>query len=125
MTDVLNGTQVFRDSLKTFIIDNGIIGTMAGVSIGIVTKDLISSLVGDIIIPVIIILLLKLNVKSLTNILPGNSRSSLNITNFIKQFVSWVLVIVITFVFVKGAVERLLGIDNSKKPEGKTKESFL
>jgi large-conductance mechanosensitive channel len=125
MTDVLNGTQVFRDSLKTFIIDNGIIGTMAGVSIGIVTKDLISSLVGDIIIPVIIILLLKLNVKSLTNILPGNSRSSLNITNFIRQFVSWALVIVITFVFVKGAVERLLGINSSKKPEGKTKESFL
>ena len=125
MTDVLNGTQVFRDSLKTFIIDNGIIGTMAGVSIGIVTKDLISSLVGDIIIPVIIILLLKLNVKSLTNILPGNNRSSLNITNFIRQFVSWALVIVITFVFVKGAVERLLGIDSSKKPESKTKESFL
>lgn len=125
MTDIFNGTQVFRENLKTFIIDNGIIGTMAGVSIGIVTKDLISSLVGDIIIPVIIILLLKLNVKSLTNILPGNSRASLNITNFIKQIVSWLLVIVITFVFVKGAVERLFGIDSSKKPESKTKESFL
>jgi large-conductance mechanosensitive channel len=124
MADIFNDTQTFQENLKTFIIDNGIIGTMAGVSIGIVTKDLISSLVGDIIIPVIIILLLKLNMKSLTDILPVNGKSSLNITNFIKQFISWILVIVITFVFVKGAVQRLLGIDNSKKSETKTKESF-
>jgi large-conductance mechanosensitive channel len=122
MADMFN-TETFRENLKTFIIDNGIIGTMAGVSIGIVTKDLISSLVGDIIIPVIIILLLKLNMKSLTNILPINGKASLNITNFIKQLVSWLLVIVITFVFVKGAVERIFGIDNSKKSETKTKET--
>ena len=62
--------------------------------------------------------------KSLTDILPVNGKASLNITNFIKQLVSWLLVIVITFIFVKGAVERLLGIDNSKKSETKTKESF-
>ena len=45
----------FVEQLKKFIIDNGIIGTAAGVSIALVTKDVIQSLVGDIIIPSIFI----------------------------------------------------------------------
>jgi len=126
-SSIFTDPQLFRENLKTFIIDNGIIGTMAGVSIGIVTKDLITSLVGDIIIPVIIILLLKLNIPYLTKILPGNGKASLNITTFIKQLISWVFIIIISFVFIKGAVERLLGIDNSKKHDkskDKVKEAF-
>ena len=126
IASMFSDTQSIRDDLKTFIVDNGILGTMAGVSIGIVTKDLISSLVGDIIIPVIIILLLRLNIKSITSILPGNGNSTLNITNFVKQFISWILVIIISFIFIKDAVEKMFGIGSSKKEtKTKTKETFF
>jgi len=127
--------QSFREDLKSFIVDNGILGTMAGISIGIATRDLISSLVGDIIIPLIIVLLVRLNIKSLTSILPGNGKSTIDITNFIKQFVSWILIIIISFIFIKTAVEKIFGIDSSNKKEvevepetkskSKPKETFM
>jgi len=99
--------SMFLQNLKQFITDNNIVGTAAGVSIALVTKDVIQSLVGDIIIPGIIFVLLKLNIQSLTKILPGNDKFQL--TNFMKQLVSWMFVVIITFVFVKIAFEQLLG----------------
>ena len=56
-----------KDGLKQFIIDNGIIGTMAGVAIALYTKDLILSFSGDIVIPLMNKILLSLNIKSLIN----------------------------------------------------------
>lgn len=120
--------QIFIDKLKKFIIDNSVIGTTAGVCIALVTKDLIASLVGDIIIPGIIILFIHLNIQSLTKMLPG--KSTFDFTNFFKQFISWVLVIIITFIFITYAFKGLLGISDgaptapTTTPE-KQKESFF
>jgi large-conductance mechanosensitive channel len=121
----LNNTNIisrdeFFSQLKKFIVDNGIIGTTAGVAIALVTNDLIKSLASDIIVPIFIILFLKLNIKSLTAILPG--KSELDITNFFKQFISWILVVVITFFFLKTAFEGILG---AKKEVPVKKESFF
>jgi len=110
--DAKNKEKMWMDQLKKFLVGNNIVGTAAGVSIALVTKDVISSLVGDIIIPGIIFLLLKLNIHSLTELLPG--KSEFDFTNFIKEFISWIFVVVITFVFVKVAFEGLLGINNTK-----------
>jgi len=123
--------QIFIDKLKKFIVDNSVIGTTAGVCIALVTKDLISSLVGDIIIPGIIILFIHLNVQSLTKMLPG--KSSFDFTNFFKQVISWIFVIIITFVFITYAFKGLLGISDASPgaPAAKTtspekqKESFF
>lgn len=119
--------QIFIDKLKKFIIDNSVIGTTAGVCIALVTKDLIASLVGDIIIPGIILLFIHLNIQSLTKMLPG--KSTFDFTNFFKQFISWVLVIIITFIFITYAFKGLLGISDGATtapttPE-KQKESFF
>ena len=120
--------QIFIDKLKKFIIDNSVIGTTAGVCIALVTKDLIASLVGDIIIPGIIILFIHLDIKSLAKMLPG--KSSFDFTNFFKQFISWIFVIIITFVFITYAFKGLLGISDASPgattatPE-KQKESFF
>lgn len=120
----------FVEQLKKFIVDNGIIGTAAGVSIALVTKDVIQSLVGDIIIPSICALLLKLNITYITSCLPG--KSNFDITNFIKQIISWVFVIIITFLFIKITFNSLLGINDTapdtKKeasPKDKSKEPFF
>ena len=99
----------FINNVNKFIVDNNIVGTAAGVSIALVTKDAIQSLVKDIIIPGIIFLLLKLNIQSITRVLPGNE--TFQISNFIKEFISWLFVVIITFVFVRFAFEGILGID--------------
>ena len=111
--------SAFMQELNRFILDNGIVGSVAGVSIALVTKEAIQSLVGDIILPIIIIMLLKLNVKTLTKILPGSSE--INIRNFIKILITWILVIVVTFVFVKFAFTKILGV-NVTKQEAPIKE---
>ena len=53
--------KVWVEQLNRFLVDNNIVGTAAGVSIALATKDVIQSLVSDVIIPGIIFLLLKLN----------------------------------------------------------------
>jgi large-conductance mechanosensitive channel len=104
----------FVDQLRKFVVDNNIVGTSAGVCIALATKDGIQSLVGDIIIPGMVILLHSLHIDSLTKILPIHGKAQLNIMDFLKQFITWILIIVISFIFVKFAFEYLLGISNNK-----------
>lgn len=115
----------FKEQLKRFILDNGVIGTAAGVSIALVTKDIIQSFVGDIIIPSFIFVLSSLQIKGLTDMLPG--KKMLDLTNFFKQLISWVLVIVITYLFITFTFQVLLGIQITKEDSAaiKKKEGFL
>ena len=104
------------DQLKKFIVDNNIVGTSAGVCIALATKDVIQSLVGDIIIPIVIILLHSLHIDLFAKYLP--IKGGLNITDFVKQLVTFLFITVISFVFVKFAFGMLLGIpekDSEKK----------
>ena len=100
--------------LRKFVVDNNIVGTSAGVCIALATKDGIQSLVQDLIIPGIVIILHSLHVDWLTKILPVHGKSPLNILNFINQLITWFLIIIISFVFVKFAFEYLLGVTNGK-----------
>ena len=93
-----------------FIIEIGLIATIAGVGLGIITKDVIQSLVADIIIPVIIILISFLKLKILLNIIP--KKNNLNVLNFVNNFVSC-LITIITFFFVTYSMKYLLNIDTS------------
>jgi len=101
-----------KEQLKQFIINNGIIGTSAGVCIALVTKDVIQSLVADLVIPTIILILSFLKLKFLINILPKKDKSEINIVNFVNQLITWFLVIIITFLFIQYSIKYLLGIDN-------------
>ena len=112
INDIENKKKMWMSQFNKFLVDNNIVGTAAGVSIALVTKDVIQSLVGDIIIPGIIFLLLKLNIHSLTELLPG--KSEFHFIDFIKEFISWLFVVIITFVFIKVAFQELLGISDSK-----------
>lgn len=96
--------------LKRFIIDNNIVGTSAGVCIALAAKDGIQSLVGDIIIPTIVMLLKALHIDFLTKYLPVTGKTQLNITDFVKQMITFILIIVISFIFVKFAFGYLLGV---------------
>jgi len=100
--------------LKRFIIDNNIVGTSAGVCIALAAKDGIQSLVGDIIIPAIVMTLKALHIDFLTKYLPVNGKTQLNITDFVKQMITFVLIIIISFIFVKFAFGYLLGVSYTK-----------
>jgi large-conductance mechanosensitive channel len=112
MSEIKNGMS----NLKQFIADNNIVGTSAGVCVALAAKDVIQSLVGDIIIPTVIILLHTLHIDGLAKYLPAKS-THLNITDFIKQMITFFLIIIITFVFIKFAFGYLLGVDIKKTPE--------
>jgi large-conductance mechanosensitive channel len=108
----MNRFQNFDLGLKNFIIDNGIVGAVAGVSIGISTNEVIKSLVGDIIIPFFIIVFCKLNLKQFTKLLPG--RGKFDFISFLKHFISWIIVLVISFVFLKTAFQNIIGVPLKK-----------
>jgi len=112
MSSALNNNLA---EIKQFIVDNNIVGTSAGVCIALATKDGIQSLVGDIIIPAIVMLLHTFHIDGLAKYLPVKGTAKLNITDFIKQFITFILIIVISFVFVKFAFGYLLGVTNAKK----------
>ena len=86
-----------NDSFKSFIIDNNIATTMAAVTIGFSTGIMIRSLVGDIILPAIYALFVNK-----INVLSGAFApiSKLNLDNFIKELVTWVMVILFTFIII-------------------------
>jgi large-conductance mechanosensitive channel len=110
--------------LKKFIVDNNIVGTSAGVCVALAAKDGIQSLVGDIIIPTIVMLLHALHIDFLTKYLPVNGKVQINITDFIKQMVTFILIIIISFVFVKVAFGYLLGVSYTNSgPTGSSSDA--
>ncbi len=98
----------FKTQFAEFITKNNVVGVTAGVVIGYSAKDTITSLVNDIIIPLIILLLSKFD-KSLTKFLPGKGKSTLDITHFIGQVITFILLSIITFFFILFAFNKLLG----------------
>ena len=99
---------------KNFIMDNNVVGTSAGVCIALATKEAIQSFVGDIVIPFIAIVLKLTKVEFLTNFLPVTDKTNFNPTSFVKQIATFILVIVISFIFVKFAFGYLLGVRYTK-----------
>jgi large-conductance mechanosensitive channel len=110
---MLSGNKQNFEDFKKFILENGIIATTAGVTIGIASKDLVLSLSGDILVPSIIILLYWLNVKSLKHYLPSG-KTKLDLENFLKNLLTWVIVVISTFAFVKITFHYFLGIETKE-----------
>lgn len=116
--------QRFFEDLKRFIADNGVVGTTAGVIIAVTTKDLILSLVSDIIMPLILMLLLSLNLKSVSAFI-SSKNLGFNFTNFSNLFITWVITLVITFYFIKGTFQWFLGVSVYKQKDESKKENFV
>uniref|UniRef100_A0A6C0EUX7 Large conductance mechanosensitive channel protein n=1 Tax=viral metagenome TaxID=1070528 RepID=A0A6C0EUX7_9ZZZZ len=104
----------FKAQFAEFITKNNVVGVTAGVVIGYSAKDTITSLVNDIILPLIILLISKFD-KSLTKFLPGKGKSTLDITHFISQVITFILLSIITFFFILFAFNKLLGATTPPK----------
>lgn len=111
MTNGMINPNAFRDQMKKFIVDNGIIGTAAGVCIAVSTKDTIQSFVGDVIMPAIYLLLVTMNSSYFSKSLVG--KHTIDFPKFLNQFVSWIFVVIMTFLFVRIAFGNLFGVDGN------------
>jgi len=100
------------DEFKKFIKDNNIVGVAAGMIIALATKDLIVTIIGNIVVPGINIFLLTLNFKSLSKFLPGkdSANSKINFISFINALLTFILTVIITFLFILYTFKILLGI---------------
>lgn len=103
--------------IKKFVIDNNIVGTSAGVGVGLAAKDAIQSLVNDVLLPSFVTLFRYLNIESASSFLPVGKKAELSIINFIRQMITFVLVVAVSFLFVKLAFDYLLGINSIKKED--------
>jgi large-conductance mechanosensitive channel len=100
------------DEFKKFIKDNNVVGVAAGMIIALATKDLISTIIGNLVVPGINIFLLTLNFKYLSKFLPGKDsvKSKIDFIPFINAILSFVLTVIITFLFILYTFNVLLGI---------------
>ena len=115
----MNVTENFKSDLQKFVIDYNIIGTMSGVAIALYTKDLILSFSGDVVIPTIFIILAKLNIGWITKMLPLPKNVKFDLTTFSRNFISWFLGVIITYIFIKITVKYILGIKSSDAEDAK------
>jgi large-conductance mechanosensitive channel len=113
---LLKNNREFIEQIKKFIVSNNIVGYTAGVCVALGTKDVIESAVSSVIVPGFILALLMLDNKFLQAHLPKNV--TVNVNDLVKKFFTWLMLIVMTYVFVKIAFERLLGVKTQKeKPQ--------
>lgn len=100
------------DDFKKFIKENNVIGYASAMIIALAAKDLISSIIGNIVVPGINMFLLTLQVKALTKFLPGkdSSKSKIDLIPFINALLTFVLTCLITFLFILYTFRTLLGI---------------
>ena len=109
---LLKNNREFIEQIKKFIVSNNIVGYTAGVCVALGTKDVIESAVSSVIVPGIILALLMLDNKFLQAHLPKNV--TVNVNDLVKKFFTWLMLVVMTYVFVKIAFERLLGVTSTK-----------
>jgi large-conductance mechanosensitive channel len=104
-----------------FVVNNNLMTYSAGVVIGLVSKDLILSLVQDIVIPGILLLFIKFKFNMLTKILPHKDKKvQINFINFIGCVITWILALFCTFVFVQYTFVNVLGIKKGANPPVKS-----
>lgn len=101
-----------------FVVENKLMTYSAGVVVGLVSKDLILSLVQDIVIPGILLLFIKLKFDFMTKILPHKDKKvQINYINFINCIITWILALFCTFVFVQYTFVSVLGIKKDAKKD--------
>ena len=116
------------NDFKKFLSDNKVIGTVIGVIVAYSAWDLIQSLVGDIILPTIYFLIFqRINSKYTNGIFEPMNK--LNIPNFIKELLSFAMVLFVTFTVIYQIISnKLLDITPDNKNNGNVddeKTNFL
>lgn len=84
--------------IKTFVIQNNILGYSIAMIVALTLKDFIASFIGSFIVPAINLFLVQLRIKSLTKYLPGNE--TVELSPIIKSFLTFLLTFLLIFLSV-------------------------
>jgi large-conductance mechanosensitive channel len=87
-----------QEEVKTFVVQNNILGYAIAMIIALTLKDLVASFIGNLLVPAINLFLVQLQIKSLTKYLPGNEL--IEISPVIKSFLTFLLTFLIVFLSV-------------------------
>jgi large-conductance mechanosensitive channel len=87
-----------QQEIKTFVIDNNLLGYSIAMIIALTLKDFVSTFIGNFIVPAINLLLIQLQIKSLTKLLPGNE--IIELSPIIKSFLSFLLTFLLVFLSI-------------------------
>lgn len=104
-----SGILTFREKIKQFIVEDKILSTIASVTVAIAAGNVIKSFVNDVIFPAFD-LVFKQKGKKNKNYDPI---SYFHLIVFGKEFVTFMLVLVITFLFINFFISNIFNI--SKK----------
>jgi large-conductance mechanosensitive channel len=105
MLGIQDANTKFVGDFTNFIIGNNILTTSACVVIAFSTGTMMRSFVGDILIPSVYKFISQ-NFKIASSAFAPIGKS--NLDSFLKEFVSWVFVILMTFVLIEYVVRRTL-----------------
>jgi large-conductance mechanosensitive channel len=95
----MNATAISNldGGFKEFIINNNVITTMIAVTAAFSTGTMIRSLAGDIVLPAIY----KIFAHRITSLSGAFAPiNKLNLDNFLKEFFSWIIVLILTFLLI-------------------------
>ena len=87
-----------QEEVKTFVVQNNILGYAIAMIIALTLKDFVSAFIGNFIVPALNLFLVQLKIKSLTKFLPGNEM--IEISPVIKSFLTFFLTFLIVFLAV-------------------------
>lgn len=86
---------------KSFLVDNGVIATTAGITIGWATASFVKSMVADVILPVIFLIIVKGSgiVSKEGSGFFGRflSKKEFMFTNFISETITWIVIVLTAF----------------------------
>jgi large-conductance mechanosensitive channel len=110
-------TTSFKNELVEFISQNNVVGTCTGVIIALVTKEVVLSLVADIVVPVFILLLLRTKLPLVLRWIDPKKDVGINISKFVSCFITWILSMLIAYLFIKYTFIEILGVRYRKQLE--------
>lgn len=86
------------EEIKTFVVENNILGYSIAMIIALTLKDFVSTFIGNLIVPAINLFLIQLQIKTLTKFLPGNE--NIELSPVVKALLTFVLTFIIIFLSV-------------------------
>lgn len=90
---------------KSFIVNNGVLSTTAGITIGFATASFVKSLVADVILPVIFMVLVK--GSSVVSKGAGGffgkflANKEFLFANFVSEMITWILIVLFAFLVLE------------------------
>jgi large-conductance mechanosensitive channel len=109
-----------RGDFKDFLVNNNILTMMAAVTIAFSTGIMIRSLVGNVVLPGFYWVIRRQGIPILAEFAPI---SATNMSEFLGDAVSWVFVVILTFLLIEYIIRRwLLKIPTNNVEEKRVKQ---